>query len=133
MGVEKEIASAAALTEGVDTLRAGLSNFESCTGQMNTIFQDFESRLGRLEGEMLPMKDISAKLTMARRNITSAINKVGTYSLYILLETWNVSSREECATNRKGWHHLISDQRSSPLRCHLSVPVQSADLDGQHQ
>lgn len=76
MGAEKEIASAAALSGGVETLRAGLSNFESATGQMNSIFQDFEGRLGRLEGEMLPMKDISAKLTMARRNITLAINKV---------------------------------------------------------
>lgn len=76
MGVEKEISSAAALAGGVDVLQSGLSNFESCTNQMNTIFQDFEGRLGRLEGEMLPMKDISAKLTLARRNITSAINKV---------------------------------------------------------
>lgn len=76
MGAEKEISSAVELAGSVETLRAGLTEFESSTGQMSTIFQDFEGRLGKLEREMLPMKDISAKLTTARRNITSAIAKV---------------------------------------------------------
>lgn len=76
MGTDKEILSAAALGSGVETLRAGLTSFESSTGQMKSIFEDFEGRLNKLEREMLPMKDISAKLTIARRNITTAIAKV---------------------------------------------------------
>lgn len=76
MGEGKEISSAAALAGGVETLRAGLASFESSTGQMKSIFQDFEGRLGKLESEMLPMKDINTKLTIARRNITSAISRV---------------------------------------------------------
>lgn len=76
MGEGKDISSAAALAGGVETLRAGLASFESSTGQMKSIFQDFEGRLGKLESEMLPMKDISTKLTIARRNITSAISRV---------------------------------------------------------
>lgn len=76
MGAQKEILSAAALAGSVETLRTGLTGFESSTGQMKSIFEEFEERLGKLESEMLPMKDISAKLTMARRNISSAIAKV---------------------------------------------------------
>lgn len=75
MGAEKEIISAAALAAGVETLSTGLTRFESSTGQMKSIFEDFEGRLKKLEGEMLPMKDISAKLTTARRNIANAIAK----------------------------------------------------------
>lgn len=76
MKVEKDILDAASLASGVETLQSGLTNFEVTTGQMKSIFEDFEGRLNKLEGEMLPMKDISAKLTLARGNITSAIVKV---------------------------------------------------------
>lgn len=76
MGADKEIVNAAALAVGVETLGAGLSSFESSTRQMKGICEDFEGRLGKLEGEMLPMKEISAKLSTSRRNIISAIGKV---------------------------------------------------------
>lgn len=76
MKVEKDILDAASLASGVETLQSGLTSFEATTGQMKSIFEDFEGRLNRLEGEMLPMKDISTKLTLARSNITSAIGKV---------------------------------------------------------
>lgn len=76
MGAEKEIVNAPALAAGVEVLRTGLTSFESSTRQMKSIFEDFEGRLGKLEGEMLPMKDISAKLTTSRRNIINAISKV---------------------------------------------------------
>lgn len=76
MGADKDILNEAALASGVETLRSGLASFESSTRQMKSIFDDFEGRLGKLEGEMLPMKEISAKLTTSRRNIISAIGKV---------------------------------------------------------
>lgn len=76
MGADKEILNEAALASGVETLRSGLASFDSSTRQMKSIFDDFEGRLGKLEGEMLPMKEISAKLTTSRRNIISAIGKV---------------------------------------------------------
>lgn len=98
MGAEKEISSAVALAGCVDTLRIGLTSFEVSAGQMTAIFQDFEGRLSKLESEMLPMKDISAKLTMARRNISSAIAKVFT----VLHAAWcvlcAVSARLCCRT-----------------------------------
>lgn len=77
MGADKEIANAAALAVAVETLGAGLTSFESSTRQMKGICEDFEGRLGKLEREMLPMKEISAKLSTSRRNIISAIEKVG--------------------------------------------------------
>lgn len=76
MGADKEIVNAAALAVGVETLRVGLSGFESSTRQMKGICEDFEGRLGKLENEMLPMKEISAKLSTSRKNIISAIGKV---------------------------------------------------------
>lgn len=76
MGAEKEIVNAAALAKGVEVLGAGLTSFESSTRQMKGICEDFEGRLGKLEREMLPMKEISAKLSTSRRNIISAIEKV---------------------------------------------------------
>lgn len=76
MGADKDILNAAALASGVETLRSGLASFDSSTRQMKSIFDDFEGRLGKLEGEMLPMKEISAKLTTSRRNIIGAIGKV---------------------------------------------------------
>lgn len=76
MGANKEIVNAAALAVGVETLRAGLTSFESSTRKMKGICEDFEGRLGKLENEMLPMKEISAKLSTSRTNIISAIGKV---------------------------------------------------------
>lgn len=76
MGAEKEVLNAAVLVAGVDALQAGLASFESSTGQMKSIFEDFEGRLHKLEGEMLPMKEISTRLSLARRNITNAMSKV---------------------------------------------------------
>ncbi|CAM9714085.1 unnamed protein product, partial [Choristocarpus tenellus] len=61
----------------VDTLRAGLRNFEQASTQMSGIYDNFETRLGKLEKEILPMKNISENLSLARRNITKAIAKVG--------------------------------------------------------
>ena len=76
---EKEILDAVALASGVEMLQSGLTGYESTTGHMKSIFEDFEGRLNKLEGEMLPMKTISEKLTLARRNITSATSKVPTH------------------------------------------------------
>lgn len=76
MGADKEIVNAAALAAGVETLSTGLTSFESSTRKMKGICEDFEGRLGKLEREMLPMKEISAKLSTSRRNIISAIGKV---------------------------------------------------------
>eukprot|EP00903_Cladosiphon_okamuranus_P005829 g5770.t1 len=86
MGADKEIVNAAALAVGVETLGAGLSSFESSTRQMKGICEDFEGRLGKLEREMLPMKEISAKLSTSRRNIISAIGKMESINECFLLE-----------------------------------------------
>ncbi|CAM9860019.1 unnamed protein product, partial [Laminaria digitata] len=85
-GADKDILNAAALASGVETLRAGLTGFDSSTRQMKSIFDDFEGRLGKLEGEMLPMKEISAKLTTSRRNIINAIGKLESINECFLLE-----------------------------------------------
>ncbi|CAM9731225.1 unnamed protein product, partial [Hapterophycus canaliculatus] len=86
MGADKEIANAAALAVAVETLGAGLTSFESSTRQMKGICEDFEGRLGKLEREMLPMKEISAKLSSSRRNIISAIEKMESINDCFLLE-----------------------------------------------
>ncbi|CAM9923920.1 unnamed protein product [Ectocarpus sp. 6 AP-2014] len=86
MGAEKEIVNAAALAKGVEILGAGLTSFESSTRQMKGICEDFEGRLGKLEREMLPMKEISAKLSTSRRNIISAIEKMESINECFLLE-----------------------------------------------
>lgn len=91
MGADKEIVNAAALAVGVETLGAGLTSFESSTRQMKGICEDFEGRLGKLEREMLPMKEISAKLSTSRRNIIGAIGKVGDRDArFCLVSRWSM-------------------------------------------
>ncbi|CAM9617289.1 unnamed protein product, partial [Discosporangium mesarthrocarpum] len=78
----RTVASGAA----VNTLHEGLRSFEQSATQMTTIFEKFDTRLGKLEREMLPMKDISENLTLARRNITKTIAKMDTINECFLLE-----------------------------------------------
>ncbi|CAM9354665.1 unnamed protein product [Phaeothamnion confervicola] len=83
---QQHVVDSDVLASGVDSLREGLRTFEQSAREMDGIYESFERRLGHLESDMLPMKDISSKLNVARRNITKAVEKMEEVNEYFLLE-----------------------------------------------